>query len=116
MRNFDIDISQNLAFEGTNEEIVVTPTAPQIQENKTATTTDSKKGGFQQGAKAYQDLIKSFTEFGADKEGYGYYEKYKDPTGKKKRVLGLDPLVFIVISFGLIIASGVTIVMLKQKK
>jgi hypothetical protein len=41
MRNFDIDISQNLAFEGTNEEIVVTPTAPQIQENKTATTTDS---------------------------------------------------------------------------
>jgi hypothetical protein len=121
MKHFDIDITKNLdisSFEGESlqgtTDIKITANTPEITQEKTKETTS--KGGFIEGAKSYQNLIKSFTEYGADKEGYGYYEKYKDPTGKKKKILGLDPLVFIAVSLGLIIASGIAIVLLKPKK
>lgn len=122
MKNFDIDITDsNLdisSFEGESLKSTtdIKVTANTVQKNEENKTETKSKGGFIEGATAYQDLIKSFTEYGADKEGYGYYEKYKDPKGNKKKILGLDPLVFIAVSFGLILASGIAIVVLKPKK
>jgi len=124
MEHFDIDIANDIELssfvgEEKNEsakldDYIVTPSAPPQRDGKTS-TTDASKPSWQQALQSYQQTVKDYTDYGADKSGYGYYEKFRDPQGERKRILGLDPLVFIAVSIGLIIASGIAIVVLKPK-
>lgn len=121
MKNFDLDIKNselNFSFVGETseaQESAVTPNAPPQKQTSNTNKTTSEKPSWIKGAESYQDLVKSFTEYGADKSGYGYYEKFQDPQGQRKRILGLDPLVFVAVSLGLVVASAIVIVYLKPK-
>lgn len=59
--------------------------------------------------------VQTATGYGANKHGIGLKEKDIAPKGKRVTKFGVDPLVFIAISLGLVIASGVAIVVISKK-
>ena len=120
METLDLCIGDNQldisSFTGEPQESQVNPTAPPSVSRTKSTSNTTDKPAWVKGAESYQDLVRSFTDYGADKSGYGYYEKYSDPQGRRKRILGLEPFTFVAVSLVLIIASGIAIVYLKPKK
>jgi len=100
MKEFDLDVNTN----NVNSEI------------KYSSITNDDKPKWQQ---KLEDITKKFTTattYGANKEGVGYYEGNKEPRGVKVTKFGLDPLVFIVLSLGVVIASGVAISVISKKQ
>ena len=81
------------------------------------TASESKKTTTEPKEKDWKDKLENFT----DKfKGLVGYEELKNPkqdeTGKKVKILGLDPLVLIALSVGLIVASGIAIVVISRKQ
>lgn len=102
MKNFDIDIKTNnissdIAYYSNSE------------------GDEKDKKNWQETLQKVTDVVASVTDYGANKEGVGFYEQDKKLKGKKVTKLGLDPLVFIVVSVGVLIGTSITILMLKRK-
>lgn len=101
MNNFDIDINTNnissdIAYSNSEGD-------------------ENGKKGWQETLEKVTDAVASITDYGANKEGVGFYEQDKKLQGQKVTKLGLDPLVFIVVSVGVIIGTSVAIIMLNRK-
>jgi len=60
--------------------------------------------------------VSKLTDYGASSEGVGLYEKEPEKKGEKTKKFGLDPLVFIGVSFALIIATTVAVIVISRKQ
>ncbi len=102
MTDFDIDIDTN----NISSEIAYSKVEGDSND----------KNNWKQKLEDVTKFVQSSTEYGANKEGYGFFEKDKKLKGQKVTKMGLDPLVFIVVSLGVILATSVAIIVLKPKK
>lgn len=102
MSNFDIDINTN-------------DISSDISYSNTEGENDNKKN-WKDKLEDVTQFVQSATGYGANKEGVGFYEQDKKLTGQRVTKLGLDPLVFIVVSVGVLIGTSVAILMLNRKK
>lgn len=102
MSNFDIDINTN----NISSDIAYS----------NATGDEKEKKDWKETLQNVTDIVASATDYGANKEGVGFYEQDKKLQGTKVTKLGLDPLVFIVVSVGVIIGTSIAIIMLNRKR
>lgn len=105
MSNFDIDVNTN----HISSDIA-------YSNMEYASLDGENKKDWKDTLQNVTQLVQSATGYGANKEGIGYYEQDKQQRGTKVTKLGLDPLVFIVVSVGVLIGTSVAIVMLNRKK
>lgn len=102
MSNFDIDINTNdissdISYSGVDGD-------------------SPEKKDWKDKLEQATQFVQSASGYGASKQGIGFYEQNKRLQGTKVTKFGLDPLVFIVVSFGVILGTGITILMLNKKK